>query len=140
MLLATIWHLPSRSNHRHSQIKHRRFPNQPGALKRREPERPEAGLLMRALRDSNLAKIVQDDMFIFMGLLSDLFPECFNSMPRERDADFERLVAEAAVAAELQPQEYFVQNVVDLQERTSSESPCPHTSEPHSLPSARVIV
>lgn len=37
-------------------------------------------------------------------------------MPRSRDADFEKLVGEVAVESFLQPSEYFVQNVVDLQD------------------------
>ena len=89
---------------------------QAGKFKRGEPDKPEAGLLMRALRDFNLPKIVQDDMVVFLGLLKDLFPDVFDSMPRARDLDFEKLVGEVAAEALLQPTEYFVQNVVDLQD------------------------
>ena len=42
---------------------------------------------MRALRDFNLPKIVEDDMVVFMGLLKDLWPDVFDSMPRARDLD-----------------------------------------------------
>ena len=88
---------------------------QAGKFKRGEPDRSEAGLLMRALRDFNLPKIVEDDRVVFMGLIKDLFPQEFDTMPRSRDEAFEALVAEAALEERLQPEAYFVQNVVDLQ-------------------------
>mmetsp|Transcript_22861 Transcript_22861/g.57008 ORF Transcript_22861/g.57008 Transcript_22861/m.57008 type:complete len:4427 (+) Transcript_22861:2-13282(+) len=87
-----------------------------GGFKRGEPDRPEGGLLMRALRDFNLPKIVEDDMVVFMGLLKDLFPDVFDSMPRKRDIEFETLVGVVAKESNLQPSDYFVQNVVDLQD------------------------
>lgn len=45
-----------------------------GSLKWKEPEKSEQVLLMRALRDMNLPKFVANDVPLFMGLLSDLFP------------------------------------------------------------------
>ena len=54
-------------------------------------------------------------MVVFMGLIKDLFPQEFDTMPRSRDEAFEALVAEAALEERLQPEAYFVQNVVDLQ-------------------------
>jgi dynein heavy chain len=83
----------------------------------------EGGLLMRALRDFNLPKIVEDDLIVFMGLIKDLFADVYELMPRMRDFDFEKLVADVATEEDklrfpprLQPAEYFVQNVVDLQD------------------------
>ena len=58
-------------------------------------------------------------MVVFMGLIKDLFPDVFDAMPRARDAAFEKLVAEVAVENNMrfpQPADYFVQNVVDLQD------------------------
>ncbi len=45
-----------------------------GGFKRAEPDLKEEELLMRALRDFNIPKIVQEDSAIFFGLLGDLFP------------------------------------------------------------------
>ena len=45
-----------------------------GTLKRGDRERPEEQVLMRALRDFNVPKIVFDDLPVFLGLISDLFP------------------------------------------------------------------
>jgi dynein heavy chain len=83
----------------------------------------ESGLLMRALRDFNIAKIAGDDAIVFMGLIKDLFAEVFDLMPKKRDPDFEQSVRDMAVEEDstrfpkkLIPSDYFVQNVVDLQD------------------------
>jgi dynein heavy chain len=46
-----------------------------GALKRDDPDVPERKVLMRALRDTNLAKLSRDDVYVFMGLIRALFPQ-----------------------------------------------------------------
>jgi dynein heavy chain len=43
-------------------------------LKREDPDMNEDPLLMRALRDFNMPKIVTDDKPIFLRLIGDLFP------------------------------------------------------------------
>ena len=45
-----------------------------GTLKRQSPDLPEDVVLMRALRDMNSPKFVFEDVPLFLGLLSDLFP------------------------------------------------------------------
>ena len=45
-----------------------------GKLKRQFDELPEDIVLMRALRDMNLPKFIYEDVPLFMGLISDLFP------------------------------------------------------------------
>lgn len=40
-----------------------------GSLRRADRQRPEDQVLMRALRDFNLPKIVTEDVPIFMGLI-----------------------------------------------------------------------
>lgn len=40
-----------------------------GAFKRAEPDLAEDALLMRALRDFNIPKIVREDEVVFFGLL-----------------------------------------------------------------------
>eukprot|EP00898_Chlorokybus_atmophyticus_P006649 jgi/Chlat1/6986/Chrsp56S00523 len=61
-----------------------------GALKRGSPDMPEELVLMRALRDMNLPKFVFDDVPLFLGLISDLFPglDC----PRVRYAQLNDVV------------------------------------------------
>jgi len=58
-----------------------------GGFKRADPSLTEQAVLMRSLRDTNVAKIEGDDLKIFMGLLSDLFPGIV--VPRARDYEFE---------------------------------------------------
>ncbi|KAK2902109.1 hypothetical protein Q8A73_011855 [Channa argus] len=57
-----------------------------GELKRGSPELSENVVLMRALRDMNLPKFVFEDVPLFLGLISDLFPglDC----PRVRYPNF----------------------------------------------------
>lgn len=62
-----------------------------GSLKRGDPSRAEDQVLMRALRDFNIPKIVTDDLPVFMGLIGDLFPAL--DVPRKRDLNFEKVDA-----------------------------------------------
>lgn len=85
-----------------------------GAFKRQEPDLDEGALLMRALRDFNMPKIVHEDEVVFYGLLGDLFPN--TNAPRKVDADLEDAVHEACQALQLWPDETFKLKVVQLQE------------------------
>ncbi|XP_030057583.1 dynein axonemal heavy chain 11 [Microcaecilia unicolor] len=85
-----------------------------GSLKRGDKNRPEDQVLMRALRDFNLPKVVTDDLPIFMGLITDLFPAL--DVPRKRDLQFEQLVRESTLELQLQPEESFILKVVQLDE------------------------
>ncbi|KAH6585240.1 hypothetical protein BASA61_006968 [Batrachochytrium salamandrivorans] len=64
-----------------------------GSLKRGSPDLSEDVVLMRALRDMNLPKFVFEDVPLFLGLISDLFPglDC----PRVRYPNFNDAVEEA---------------------------------------------
>ncbi|KAI8425202.1 hypothetical protein MSG28_007025 [Choristoneura fumiferana] len=85
-----------------------------GSLKRGDRQRPEDQVLMRALRDFNIPKIVTDDTPIFMGLIGDLFPAL--DVPRKRDFDFEKNLIDAAVSMKLQPEPGFILKMVQLVE------------------------
>ncbi|KAL8568337.1 Dynein heavy chain 6, axonemal [Nucella lapillus] len=45
-----------------------------GSLKRQNPDKSEDVVLIRALRDSNLPKFLQQDALLFQAILQDLFP------------------------------------------------------------------
>lgn len=62
-------------------------------MKRGDPGRAEDQVLMRALRDFNIPKIITDDLPVFMGLIGDLFPAL--DVPRKRDLNFEKVWAQA---------------------------------------------
>ncbi len=49
---------------------------------------------MRGLRDFNMPKIVNDDVPIFLRLISDLFPGCV--CPTKLDADLQKAATETA--------------------------------------------
>nr|P39057.1 RecName: Full=Dynein beta chain, ciliary [Heliocidaris crassispina]BAA00827.1 dynein beta-heavy chain [Heliocidaris crassispina] len=85
-----------------------------GSLKRGDPQRPEDQVLMRALRDFNVPKIVSDDTPVFMGLIGDLFPAL--DVPRRRDLDFEKVVKQSTLDLKLQAEDSFVLKVVQLEE------------------------
>ncbi|XP_024875279.1 dynein beta chain, ciliary [Temnothorax curvispinosus] len=85
-----------------------------GSLKRGDPGRPEEEVLMRALRDFNIPKVVSDDLPVFMGLIADLFPAL--DVPRKRDVEFEKMVKQAATDLSLQPEDGVILKVVQLEE------------------------
>uniref|UniRef100_A0A3Q3L381 Dynein axonemal heavy chain 11 n=1 Tax=Labrus bergylta TaxID=56723 RepID=A0A3Q3L381_9LABR len=85
-----------------------------GSLKREERSRPEEQVLMRALRDFNLPKIVTSDVPIFLGLISDLFPQL--DVPRKRDPELESAVRQSVSELRLQPEENFILKVTQLEE------------------------
>lgn len=80
-----------------------------GSLKRGDPDQEEDQVLMRALRDFNIPKIVTDDMPVFMGLIGDLFPAL--DVARKRDLEFEKYVRESIVELKLQAEDNFVLKV-----------------------------
>ena len=85
-----------------------------GTFKRAEPDIPEDAILMRALRDFNVPKIVRVDDPIFYGLLKDLFPGI--NPPRAIDEDREAAALESCGALGLWPDETFRLKVVQLEE------------------------
>lgn len=80
-----------------------------GSLKRGDPGQEEDQVLMRALRDFNIPKIVTDDMLVFIGLIGDLFPAV--DVARKRDLEFEKYVKESIVELKLQADDNFVLKV-----------------------------
>lgn len=66
-------------------------------------------VLMRALRDFNMPKIVTEDVPMFLGLVSDLFPGV--EVQRRTDRHFEQLVRQCALDLKLQPEDPFILKV-----------------------------
>lgn len=85
-----------------------------GGFKRLEPDLLEEALLMRALRDFNVPKIVREDEVVFFGLLGDLFPGM--DPPRKMDLPLEEHVFQACIAVGNHPDEVFRLKVVQLEE------------------------
>ncbi|KAM8934084.1 dynein axonemal heavy chain 11-like [Pelodytes ibericus] len=85
-----------------------------GSLKREDKSRPEDQVLMRALRDFNLPKIVTNDVTIFLGLINDLFP--LLEVPRKRDVKLGQMVRQSIAELHLQPEENFILKITQLEE------------------------
>ncbi|KAJ4456876.1 putative Dynein heavy chain 17; axonemal [Paratrimastix pyriformis] len=85
-----------------------------GTLKRADPDLPEDDILMRALRDFNIPKIITEDMEVFMGLIGDLFPR--KNPPRKVDMKLEETIIKVTKEHHLQAENNFVLKVVQLQE------------------------
>jgi dynein heavy chain len=66
---------------------------QAGGLKRKSPDDSEFTILMKALRDFNLPKIVEEDRKIFLDLINDFFPNL--NPPRTKDEVLEEACVEA---------------------------------------------
>ena len=85
-----------------------------GALKRADQSLDETTLLMRAVRDCNLSRIVSRDLDLFMGLIGDIFPNI--DCPRHRDMEFEGYIETAAEKLNLFPDPEFIQKVTQFKE------------------------
>jgi len=85
-----------------------------GAMKRADPDLPEDAVLARALRDSNIPKIVEEDKVVFFGLLGDLFPGI--DPPRKRDPKLEGAIVDACGELGNWPDEDFCLKCVQLEE------------------------
>ena len=90
--------------------------NVAGGMKRAAPDLSEDKVLLRALRDFNIGKLLGDDTPIFMGLLNDLFPKTLDLVPRFRDPDFEGAIKKAAEAKGYQPEENVILKISQLRE------------------------
>ena len=87
---------------------------QAGGLKRKSPDDSEYTILMKALRDFNLPKIVEEDRKIFLDLINDFFPNL--NPPRTKDLALEEACTEACKRAGLQPEDGFIRKCLETDE------------------------
>ena len=90
--------------------------NVAGGMLRSDRESSEEQVLLRALRDFNVGKLVADDVSIFLGMLDDLFPKLRENLVRSRELEFENAIVEAAGAINLQAEDAFVLKCTQLRE------------------------
>jgi dynein heavy chain len=65
--------------------------NVAGGMLRADRESSEDRVLLRALRDFNMGKLVADDVNIFLGMIDDLFPKQREHVVRAREFEFEEV-------------------------------------------------
>eukprot|EP00656_Telonema_subtile_P025507 TRINITY_DN27578_c0_g1_i2.p1 TRINITY_DN27578_c0_g1~~TRINITY_DN27578_c0_g1_i2.p1 ORF type:complete len:333 (-),score=54.08 TRINITY_DN27578_c0_g1_i2:4-1002(-) len=68
--------------------------------------------LLRALRDSNAPKFLKEDLLLFSGIISDLFPG--TDLPARDYGNFQDILVEKCLSNQLQPTELFVKKCVEV--------------------------
>ena len=85
-----------------------------GKLKRSDSELNEEEVLMRALRDFNIPRLLPADEPTFLQLLNDIFPG--SNPPRQLDTGLTDSISVACDEAGLWPEPLFVQRILQLDE------------------------
>ncbi|XP_036906430.1 dynein heavy chain 3, axonemal-like, partial [Sturnira hondurensis] len=85
-----------------------------GNLKLKYPEENESVLLLRALIDINLAKFLAQDVPLFQGIISDLFPGVV--LPKSDYEVFMEVLNENIRKMKLQPVPWFIGKIIQIYE------------------------
>ncbi|CUG87383.1 dynein heavy chain, putative [Bodo saltans] len=88
-----------------------------GLNKRENPTGDEDLLLLRALRDSNVPKFLRDDITLFEGIISDLFPG--TELPSTNYGAVLPALKKAALEFKLQPVDAFIDKCLQLYDITT---------------------
>lgn len=86
--------------------------NAAGLLKRATPDMNEDQLLLRALRDVNVPKFLKDDLPLFEGIMSDLFPGV--EKPQTDQSLLLNEINATLAARNLQPHQPFIDKIIQL--------------------------
>ncbi|KAM6325251.1 LOW QUALITY PROTEIN: dynein axonemal heavy chain 1 [Podargus strigoides] len=87
-----------------------------GNLKRENPTMDEELICLRAVRDANIPKFLQDDLKLFRGIVSDLFPNI-----KEKPVDYgilEEAIRKSCIEKNLKDVDGFVTKCIQLYETT----------------------
>eukprot|EP00210_Caulerpa_lentillifera_P003766 g3598.t1 len=85
-----------------------------GSLKRTFPNLQEEVVLIRAMRDTNIPKFLQDDIDLFENIISDLFPSI--QIPDQVNDELERSIRAVLKAQELEQCDEVVMKSLQLHE------------------------
>ena len=87
-----------------------------GNLKRAFQDMPEDEIVLRAIKDVNVPKFLVDDLKLFNGIVSDLFP--YTKMKEMDYGPFEEAIKTSCSTLQLQPVPGYVTKVIQLYETT----------------------
>lgn len=85
-----------------------------GALRRMHPHLSEPQIVLRAIIDVNLPKFLQEDVPLFEGIYTDLFPGV--ALPTAAREDIIKWLHIQLAAKKLQPTPWFVEKVMQFYE------------------------
>ena len=85
-----------------------------GQLKRQEPDTKEELLLLRAMKESNLPKFIDQDAKLFTEILSDLFPQ--EELPSHEDAVLQSAIEKQLERYNLTRVKPFVDKIFQLRD------------------------
>ena len=100
-----------------------------GNLKLKYPNENEAMLVLKAINDVNLPKFLEQDISLFQGIISDLFPDI--SLLK---ADLDTLVGALKTACKkmnIQPTSFFVEKTLQIYEMILVRHGLMVVGEPH---------
>ncbi|XP_028170778.1 dynein heavy chain 3, axonemal [Ostrinia furnacalis] len=85
-----------------------------GALKKNYPEKDEAQLVLRAIIDVNMPKFLSQDVPLFAGIYSDLFPGV--EIPQPDRAELLKCINKDLEKRNLQPTDWYLEKIIQIYE------------------------
>ncbi|XP_076240945.1 dynein heavy chain 2, axonemal kl-2 [Calliopsis andreniformis] len=89
-----------------------------GRKKRLYPNLPDEEVIILAMKDMNIAKLTSDDLPLFIGITSDLFPDA--EVPTVDYEEINSYITKEAIKLKLQPIPLILTKVIELYETMSS--------------------